>query len=150
VNFRASSTFRPVDISRAMQSVVPRLVAAIEDSQSAVTDEAQMIAPVGATGDLVSNIAPGPVSLVGNVVSGTVVSASGHASFVEFGTGLRGEGTYPYPLPTENVPITGSWVYDYKKQNWVGHEAQPYMRPALDTARPAIIDSFAKQGFKIT
>ena len=50
----------------------------------------------------------------------------------------------------KNVPITGSWVYDYKKQNWVGHEAQPYMRPALDTARPAILEAFAKRGFKIT
>ena len=149
MNFKATSTFTPVAISRAMQSVVPRIVAAVEESQAAVTDEAQMIAPMR-SGDLVSKIGPGPVELIGSVVRGTVESTSDHAAFVEFGTGLKGEGTYPYPLPTEGVPITGSWVYDYKKQQWVGMESQPYLRPALDTARPAILDAFAKRGFKIT
>jgi hypothetical protein len=149
MNFKATSTFNPRDTSRAMQAIVPRIVNAIEESQAAVVDEAQMICPVGETGELVGSIHPGPISLIGTVVSGTVVADSGHAGFVEFGTGLRGVGTYPYPLPETGVPFTGSWVYDYKKQNWIGHEAQPFMRPGLDTARPRIIAAFARQGFKV-
>lgn len=133
-----------------MQAVVPRIVNAIEASQEVVVDEAQMIAPVGATGEFVSGFKSGPIELVGNSVSGTVYNDSGHAGFVEFGTGLRGEGTYPYPLPIAGVPITGSWVYDYKKQKWVGMPAQPTLRPALDTARPAILGAFEKNGFKVT
>ena len=67
-----------------------------------------------------------------------------YAAFVEYGTGLRGAGTYPYELPSEGVPYTGSWVYDYKRQNWQGHAAQPFMRPALDTARPEIRAIFGR------
>ena len=124
------------------------MVEAIEESQQIVVDEAQMIAPLR-SGDLVSKIQPGPIELTGTLIIGTVDSNSAHAGFVEFGTGLRGAGTYPYDLPTSGVPITGSWIYDYKNQKWVGMPAQPYLRPALDTSRPAILDAFAKRGFKV-
>jgi HK97 gp10 family phage protein len=61
-----------------------------------------------------------------------VVFDAPHAMFVEFGTGLRGRGTYPGELPTEGVPITGSWIYDYRNIKWLGMPAKPYMRPAFD------------------
>lgn len=61
-----------------------------------------------------------------------VRSTAPHAQFVEYGTGLRGSGTYPGELPASGVPITGSWVYDYKNQGWQGQVAQPYFRPAYD------------------
>ena len=147
MNFRASSTFTPVDLSRLMQRLVPVMVEAVNEAVGIVVDEARSIAP-NDSGDLVSNIGAGTIELTGSVVSGSVVSASAHAGFVEFGTGLRGRGTYPYDLPTENVPITGSWIYDYKNQQWIGMESQPYLRPALDTARPAILQAFASRGFK--
>ena len=148
MNFRATSEVKFVDLSRVMQATVLALVGAVTEGCEAVVDEAQMIAPVGETGDLVGSIHTASVQLVGSVVQGFVVADSDHAMFVEFGTGLRGEGTYPFPLPQSGVPITGSWVYDYKKQKWVGMPSQPYMRPALDTARPAIVAAFAKRGFK--
>lgn len=131
-----------------MQLVVPKIVAAMQEGQEAVVSEAQMIAPVR-SGDLVSKIGPGPVEIKGTIVSGTVVSESDHAGFVEFGTGLRGRGTYPYELPQSGVPITGSWIYDYKNQQWIGMVAQPYLRPALDSARPEILGAFEKRGFTL-
>ena len=148
MNFKASSKFTPVDISRVMQRIVPPMVSAVTEGCAAVVDEAQMIAPVD-KGDLVASIHTQSVAVEGTMVTGVVVADSDHAMFVEFGTGVRGEGTYPYPLPDTGVPITGSWIYDYKAQNWQGHAAQPYMRPALDTAQPAIKAAFASRGFKV-
>ena len=136
MNFKATSTFTPVAISRAMQSVVPRIVAAVEESQGAVASEAQAIVPVD-TGELQSSIGPGPVELVGSVVRGTVEANAPYAAYVEYGTGQRGAAS------------AGAGAGPYSP-NWPGMPAQPYMRPALDTARPAILDAFAKQGFKVT
>ena len=147
MNFRATSQVKFLDLSRVMQAIVPALVGAVTEGCQAVVDEAQGIVPVD-TGALKESIHTATVELVGSVVQGSVVADSDHAMFIEFGTGLRGEGTYPFPLPQSGVPITGSWVYDYKKQKWVGMPSQPYMRPALDTARPAIVAAFAKRGFK--
>ena len=147
MNFKAQSDFRPADLSRLMQSMIPRIAAAVTEGCEAVVTEAQSIVPID-TGELSASIHTASVQLVGSVVSGTVVADAPHAAFVEYGTGLTGEGTYPYDLPAEGVPYTGGWVYDYKDQNWQGHPAQPFMRPAVDNARPAIVDAFAKQGFK--
>ena len=149
MNFRAQSTFKPADLSRLMQRIVPQLVAAVQEGCAAVVEEAEAIVPVD-SGDLKDSIHIKSVELVGNSVNGNVVADAGYAGFVEFGTGLRGVGTYPYPLPTSGVPITGSWVYDYKQQKWIGHEARPFMRPALDSAQPAIRSAFARRGFKVS
>jgi hypothetical protein len=149
VNFRAESTFKPVDLVRLQARIVPKIVAAVTEGCGAVVDEAQAIAPVGETGDFRDSIHTASVEVVGTAVNGRVVNDSDHAGFVEFGTGLRGEGTYPYDLPESGVPITGSWIYDYKKQNWQGHAAQPTLRPALDAARGAIRGAFLKQGFRV-
>lgn len=119
-----------------MQSVVPRLAKAIEQSQAVVADEARAIVPVD-TGELQSSIGTGPVELVGSTVSGTVEATAGHAAYVEFGTGQRGAAS------------AGAGAGPYSP-SWPGMPAQPYMRPALDTARPAILGAFAAQGFKIT
>ena len=136
MNFKATSTFTPVAISRAMQSVVPRIVAAVEESQGAVASEAQAIVPVD-TGELQSSIGTGPVELVGSTVRGTVEATAPYAAYVEYGTGQRGEAS------------AGAGPGPYSP-SWPGMPAQPYMRPALDSARPAILDAFAKQGFKVT
>jgi hypothetical protein len=91
-------------------------------------------------------LSPSILQWKGQRVTGTVSYTSGHASFVEFGTGIIGSGTYPYPLPQEGVPFTGSWVYDYKHQNWKGMYARPYLRPALDLNQSAIVALFGKNG----
>lgn len=141
MNFRATSTFKPVDLIRIQQLFVPKIVAAVTDGCGAVVTEAQAIAPV-LSGEFHDSIHTASVQLVGTVVSGTVTASAPHSEFVEFGTGVRGEGTYPGELPE-------GWVYDHKDQNWQGHAAQPTMRPALDTARPEILAAYAKQGFKV-
>ena len=112
----------------------------VEQSAEVVLEEAEAIVPVH-SGELRES---GHVEIESDATEdhGFVVFDAPHAQFVEYGTGLTGEGTYPYDLPTEGVPITGGWVYDYKKQNWHGMEAQPYARPALDTAQPAILEIF--------
>jgi hypothetical protein len=136
VNFRANSTFKPVDLSRLMQIVVPKIVAAVTEGCDAVATEAEAIVPVD-TGELKASIGIGPVALVGNAVEGSVVATAPHAAYVEFGTGIRGAasaGVGPYPY----------------SQSWPGMPASPYLRPALDTARPAIRDAFAKRGFKVS
>ena len=147
MNFKAQSEFKPVDLSRIMAQIVPKLVTAVTESCEAVSTEAAAIAPVE-TGALRESIHVGTVELVGTVVEGTVGSSLSYAAFVEYGTGKSGEGTYPGELPQSGVPFTGSWVYDFRKRGWIGHAARPYLRPALDTARPAIQAAFERQGFK--
>ena len=148
MNFRATSTFKPVDLVSLQANFVPKIVAAVTEGCGAVVNEAQVLCPVE-SGELLESIHTASVELVGTSVTGSVVASAPYAGFVEFGTGLAGEGTYPYDLPQSGVPFTGSWVYDYKRQNWQGHESQTFMRPGLDAARGAIVAAFAKRGFKV-
>lgn len=98
-----------------------------EQAAEVVLEEAEAIVPVD-TGELRES-GHTEIEVEGSTVHGYVVFDSPHAGYVEFGTGQRGaasEGAGPYP-------------YD---PNWPGMVAQPYARPALDTARPAIIEIF--------
>ena len=112
---------------------IEAVVAGVTDLANAIFDTSQELVAVD-TGDLKASGAVA-VEVSGNQVSAEVSYGTNHAMFSEFGTGVRGEGTYPYDLPQEGVPITGSWIYDYKKQNWQGHPSHPYLRPALDAHR---------------
>ncbi len=146
MNIRANSTFKAGDFARLEALIVPRLIAAVDNATQAVLETSQTLAPVD-TGDLVSSGDRTTAYRKGTKVQGAVFYTSEHASFVEFGTGLIGSGTYPFDLPQSGVPITGSWVYDYKHQNWQGMRAQPYLRPSLDISRAAIMQAFTDQGF---
>lgn len=134
MNFRATSEVKFVDLSRVMQAIVPALVGAVTDGCQAVADEAQAIVPVD-TGALKESIHTATVELVGSVVQGSVVADEPYAAYVEFGTGQRGAAS----------PGAGPGPYS---ESWPGQMAQPYMRPALDTARPAIVAAFEQRGFK--
>lgn len=134
MNFRATSEVKFVDLSRIMQLVVPPLTAAVTEASEAVATEAQTIVPVD-TGALKESIHVASVELVGSTVQGHVVADEPYAAFVEFGTGQRGAAS----------PGAGPGPYS---SSWPGQIAQPYMRPALDTARPAIVAAFEKRGFK--
>ena len=136
MNFRADSSVKPVDLSRLMQMIVPALVAATTDACDAVATEAETIVPVD-TGELRASIGVGSVALVGSAVEGSVVATAAHAAYVEFGTGQRGSAS----------PGAGPYPYT---ESWPGMPAQPYLRPALDTARPAIKAAFASRGFKVS
>lgn len=119
-----------------MQRIVPQLVDAVTEACAAVADEAEAIVPVD-TGELKSSIGIGTVSLEGTTVQGTVQATAPYAAYVEFGTGVRGAAS----------PGAGEGPYS---ESWPGMPAQPYLRPALDTARPAILEAFAKRGFRVT
>lgn len=139
----ATSSFTPGASPRQILEVaiIAKIFGKVKAAQAVVVDHARSIAPKE-TGELVESIsAREPVDTYQEII-GEVVAEAGHASFVEFGTGLKGAGTYPYPLPKEGVPITGAWVYDYKKQNWVGMPARPFMRPALDVSRAEVLAEF--------
>lgn len=135
MNFKATSTFKPVDVSRAMQKIVPAMVAAVTEACGAVANEAEAIVPVD-TGELRASIGVGPVALEGNAVTGTVEATAPYAAYVEYGTGIRGAAS----AGAGPGPYSGSWP---------GMPAQPYLRPSLDTARPDIIEAFARRGFKV-
>jgi len=137
VNIRANATFRAGDFSRLESVLVPKLIAAVDQATELVLATSQQLVPVD-TGDLVSS-GGREVQWRGTKVMGSVSYTSAHASFVEFGTGLIGSGTYPFQLPQSGVPFTGSWIYDYKHQ--------PYLRPALDISHEGIIAGFLNRGF---
>ena len=136
MNFRASSEVKFVDLSRIMQRIVPALVDSVEEGCEAVVAEAQTIVPVD-TGALKESIHTASVELVGSTVQGHVVADEPYAAYVEYGTGQRGAAS----------PGAGPGPYS---PSWPGQMAQPYMRPALDTARPAILGAFAKRGFTVS
>ena len=71
-----------------------------------------------------------------NGYEGRVYTNQEYSAYVEFGTGVKGNGTYPYEI--EGVTLTykdKGWAYkDPKTDEWVytkGQEAQPYMYPSL-------------------
>jgi hypothetical protein len=135
----AVALFTPGDTRRALDIYVQvSLFAKVRRAQQIVVDEAKSICPIR-TGELAESIHAVEPEIADNQIVGRIVADAPHAAFVELGTGLRGAGTYPGPLPQQGVPITGSWVYDYRNQGWPGMPSQPYMRPALDLARSAVL-----------
>lgn len=122
--------------------VVPPLAQGAKEATAIVLADATQRAPVD-TGELKGSGYTSVTEERGAVV-GFVGFSAEHAGFVEYGTGLRGRGTYPGPLPQTGVPFTGSWIYDYKSQNWIGRPASPFLRPALDANRDQIKAIFQK------
>ena len=144
MNIRANVTFQAGNFARLEAIIVPRIIAAVDGATELVLSSSQQLVPVDA-GELVSS-GGRETQWKGQRVTGSVSYSAHHASFVEFGTGIIGSGTYPYPLPQEGVPFTGSWIYDYKHQNWKGFYARPYLRPALDMNQGSIVQLFGSHG----
>jgi hypothetical protein len=142
MNIRANVTFQAGNFARLEAAIVPRIIKAVDDATELVLGVSQQYVPVD-TGELVSS-GGRETQWKGTRVLGSVSYTAPHASFVEFGTGIIGSGTYPYPLPHEGVPITGQWIYDYKHQNWKGFYARPYLRPALDESQGGILALFGR------
>ena len=137
---RGKPSFKAGNMAAVEQMLVPRLIAGALAGAGVVLAAAQEIVPVD-TGELRDSGDADHWVWNGHKVTAFVTFSAGHAAFVEFGTGLRGMGTYPFNLPTTGTPYTGSWVYDYKRQNWIGMVAQPYLRPALDIGRAGALDA---------
>lgn len=146
MNLRASGDFRPGPIASILEQIAPRAIAATTKATRLVAATAQSLAPVGASGDLANSIETS-VELIGSIVQGAIEATAPYASFVEFGTGLVGASSPHGELPSEGVPFTGSWVYDFRGKGWKGMPAQPFLRPALDLNFNAIMGAFADEGF---
>ena len=97
-----------------------------------VHGQAKLLAPVD-NGNLAGSIHP-KVMTQGKLIIGKVYTNLSYAPFVEFGTGIKGNGTYP----NKKVSLTyrdTPWVYTpdggetfYYTE---GQVAQPYMYPAI-------------------
>lgn len=100
-----------------------------------VHGQAKDLAPVGDTGNLAGSIHM-QVKDTGKELQGRVYTNLEYAPYVEFGTGINGNGTYPYEVEGLNLEYRDKgWAYfDEDKGEWIytkGQEAQPYMYPAL-------------------
>ena len=108
-----------------------------------VHGQAKALAPVD-TGNLAGSIHP-KVITNGNEIIGKVFTNLSYAPFVEFGTGSKGNGTYPnkkLALAYRSTP----WVYTpdggdtfYSTE---GQVAQPYMYPAIKRNEKKIKEMF--------
>ena len=93
------------------------------------------------------------VETEGEKITGTVFTATEYAPYVEFGTGVKGNGTYPYQ--PEGITLS------YKDKGWSfpnpmhpeefihtkGQKAQPFMYPALHQNRKKV-DQILQDGIK--
>lgn len=101
----------------------------------------------------------------GQEVKGTVYTNMEYAPYVEFGTGRKGQGTYPYQVdgltleyrqtnwayyPELDQVDDNVWTIDENSLIWTsGQVAQPYMYPALewnkDRCNKAVADAIRKK-----
>lgn len=95
----------------------------VQEAAYEVERRAKALAPVD-EGRLRASIAASPVGATAWKV-GTNVP---YGAFQEFGTGTRGRGTDPGPTPAT-----------YQHGSRPGHRAQPFLRPALDEVRNALM-----------
>jgi HK97 gp10 family phage protein len=107
--------------TKELQSLLKNIgTAPIERTIKKVTVEVQgqakALAPAD-TGTLRNSI---KMNYDSNKKEGRVYTNNDYATYVEFGTGIRGNGSYP----DSNKNLTYN-------QNWKGQVAQPYMYPAL-------------------
>lgn len=112
---------------RKFQNMTPNVERGLTDglnrAAQLVNRRAKMLAPID-TGDLRGKIHAESAQKNGDEISASVIASSDHAVFVEFGTGVRGAGSYPYPT-------TLSLSYD---SDCAGQVAQPYLGRALHSS----------------
>lgn len=118
-----------------------------------VYGQAKELAPVGTGGAGLAGSIKMKVNVSDKTVEGRVYTNLEYAPYVEFGTGQKGDGTYPYKIdglnleyetkwyiPVEKIDVETANKYHFKKvfgksgaEYYVcwGQKAQPYMYPAL-------------------
>lgn len=126
IKLTATATFTPRITSQALiqGSIKPALMKGADMIGQLVEDEAKSICPVK-TGRLRSSI----THIVQDDSTGVVTyvfATAPYAAYVEYGTGIAGAGS----------PGAGPYPYS---PTWPGMPAQPFLRPAIDSARPFII-----------
>lgn len=95
-----------------------------------VQGQAKGLAPVD-TGTLRNSIR---MNYDSNKKEGKVYTNNEYATYVEFGTGIRGNGSYP----DSNRNLTYN-------QNWKGQVAQPYMYPALQHGKSLVTETLKQE-----
>lgn len=122
------------DLNRAIDLFEIDVAGKINAFVSALVQEginyAKQEAPVD-SGDLRQSIG-GEAIREGATINGVVYATSGHAAFVEFGTGIVGEGTYPinindyeYNMKSIYKDESGGWSWGSTYTH--GYEANPFM-----------------------
>ena len=117
----------------------------MNEATKLVHGQAKALAPVD-TGQLAGSIHM-QVKATGEELQGRVYTNAEHAAYVEFGTGIKGNGTYPYEVEGLSLEYRDKgWAYyDEDKGEWIytkGQEAQPYMYPALKNHEKTIKKMF--------
>jgi HK97 gp10 family phage protein len=128
MNFRAQSSFSGLNLSVVEAAFNQAARLSVEQAAAIVLEEAEAIVPVD-TGELRES---GHVEMLvseGPHPEAAVVFDTPYAAYVEYGTGERGAAS----------PGAGEGPYT---PGWPGMPAQPYLRPALDTAQSAIVEVF--------
>lgn len=126
----------------------------IRDCTLIVEAQAKELCPVD-TGDLRGTIHP-EVKQTDKEVYGRVYTQKWYAPYVEFGTGPKGNGTYPYQIKGFTLKYRDTkWCYPTfdggreLKYIWTrGQKAQPFMYPALEMNKKHIqkkIDNAIKE-----
>ncbi len=116
------------------------------DATKIVHAQAKLLAPVN-TGNLAGSIHM-EVKQHNKNVEGRVYTNLQYAPYVEFGTGIKGNGSYPYKIDGLNLSYRDTpWVFTpdggetfYRTK---GQVAQPFMYPALKRN-----EKYIKQLFK--
>lgn len=139
----ASVTIKGVDrLTKKFNNIANmNLRSAVNEATKLVHGQAKELAPVD-SGNLAGSIHM-QVKDTGKEMQGRVYTNLEYAAYVEFGTGITGNGTYPYKVEGLSLEYRDKgWAYfDEDKGEWIytkGQEAQPYMYPALSTHKKAI------------
>ena len=93
------------------------------------------------TGELRGSISIEVVKSLNNSVIGRVFTNFEYAPYVEFGTGAKGDGTYPYHPEGVNLTYRQTpWAFEKDGETiWTnGQVAQPFMYPALEKNKAKI------------
>lgn len=109
------------------------LVPLVNKATLIIEAQAKALCPVQ-DGGLRASIHP-DVKVEGKIIIGKVYTSKEYAPYVEFGTGIKGNGTYPYKVEGLSLSYRDTgWVYtpDGEKFYYTeGMVAQPFMFPAL-------------------
>lgn len=100
-------------------------------AQEVAYEEARTLVPVR-SGELRDSIQKDPPTDDGDRITATISATAPHAAFLEFGTGRRGAAS------------PGADLRHVYTLSWPGMGAQPYLRPALDSARSQILAEFGR------
>jgi len=134
----ATVTIKNVDrlIQRLNKMANMELEDTVKKATTLVHGQAKALAPVD-TGNLAGSIRM-EVKKKDQSIEGRVFTNVQYAPYVEFGTGVKGNGSYPYEV--EGLKLT-------YHESWGGMPAQPYMYPALKQ-NEKIIKQLFKDGVK--